>query len=351
MAFRLAHLAELVGGRVVGDADMWLTGAAVLSDAGPHEITLVDQVERLPKLAASPAAAVVIPRGVTAPNKSAIEVDDVHQAFAVIVATFRPPRVRPRQGVSPHAHVSPTAQLAADVEIHPGATIGEGVVIGEGTTIHSGVHLGAGCRIADRVTIYANAVLYDDTVVGPRSIIHAGAVLGAFGFGYKIVEGRHQVCAQLGNVQIGADVEIGANTTIDRGAYGPTIIGEGTKIDNQVQIGHNCRIGRHNLLCSQVGIAGSTSTGDYVVMAGQCGVRDHVHIGTGALLGAMAGISNNVPDGARMIGIPATPERDQKLKQAALAKLPEMRRQLRLLERTVAQLEERLGPEDQNAAA
>jgi UDP-3-O-[3-hydroxymyristoyl] glucosamine N-acyltransferase len=145
----------------------------------------------------------------------------------------------------------------------------------------------------------------------------------------------------LGWVEIGADVEIGAGTTIDRGTYGPTVVGEGTKIDNQVQIAHNCRIGRHNLLCAQVGIAGSTTTGDYVVMAGQVGVRDHVHVGEGAVLTAMAGVTNDVPAGASMMGIPATPVREQKLKQAALSKLPEMRRQLKAVERAVAELARR----------
>jgi UDP-3-O-[3-hydroxymyristoyl] glucosamine N-acyltransferase len=143
----------------------------------------------------------------------------------------------------------------------------------------------------------------------------------------------------LGWVEVGDDVEIGASTTIDRGTYGPTVIGEGTKIDNLVQIAHNCRIGRHNLICSQVGIAGSTTTGDYVVMAGQVGVRDHVHIGRGAVLSAMAGITGDVPDGVVMMGIPATPEREQKLKLAALAKLPEMRKEFKAVRRALAALE------------
>jgi UDP-3-O-[3-hydroxymyristoyl] glucosamine N-acyltransferase len=163
-------------------------------------------------------------------------------------------------------------------------------------------------------------------------------VLGAFGFGYDQVAGRHQLTAQLGNVIIGTDVEIGAGTTIDRGTYGPTVIGDGTKIDDQVMIAHNCRLGRHNMLCSQVGIAGSSTTGDYVVLAGQVGVRDHVHIGTAAIVGAKGGIVNDVPDGSRYIGVPATPEREQKLRLAAVSKLPEMRHQLKALERTVKKL-------------
>ena len=165
------------------------------------------------------------------------------------------------------------------MDVYPFATIGDDVTIGAGSTIHSGVHIMAGSRIGEDVTIFPNAVLYENTVVGARCLIHAGAVLGAYGFGYEQVDGRHQLSAQLGNVELGADVEVGAGTTIDRGTYGPTVIGEGTKIDDQVMVAHNCRIGRHNMLCSQVGIAGSTTTGDYVVMAGQVGVRDHVNIG------------------------------------------------------------------------
>ena len=168
-------------------------------------------------------------------------------------------------------------------------------------------------------------------------------MIGAYGFGYSHVAGRHVLSAQLGYVRIGNDVEIGAGTTIDRGTYGATTIGDGTKIDNLVQIAHNCRIGQHNLICSQVGIAGSTTTGDYVVMGGQAGIRDHVHIGSRAMLGAMAGITNNVPDGTVMLGIPATPEREQKLKLAAVAKLPEMRKEFKAMRRAIAELEKAAG--------
>ena len=231
------------------------------------------------------------------------------------------------------------------MDVYPLATIGDDVEIGAGTTIHSGVHIMAGSRIGEDVTIFPNAVLYENTVVGPRCLIHAGAVLGAYGFGYELVDGRHQLSAQLGNVEFGADVEIGAGTTIDRGTYGPTVIGEGTKIDDLVMVAHNCRIGRHNMLCSQVGIAGSTTTGDYVVMAGQVGVRDHVHIGDRAVLGAMAGVTNDVPEGSRMIGIPATPEREQKIKQAMMSRLPEMRQQLKRLQAAVDKLTQAAPPE------
>ena len=340
MQTTLAELSTLVDGSVIGDGRLVIRGAVSLRDAQPGDITLVDGDEKNHSLEDCRASAVVAPKTFTPDGLPAILVDDLHRAFATIVAYFHPLRQPTRIGVSPLAVISPTAKLGRNVDIHPLATIGEDVTIGAGSTIHSGVHVMAGSQIGDGVTIFPGAVLYEGTIVGPRCVIHAGVVLGAHGFGYSLVEGRHQLSAQLGNVVLGADVEIGACTTIDRGTYGPTVIAEGTKIDDLVMVAHNCRVGRHNMLCSQVGIAGSTTTGDYVVMAGQVGVRDHVHIGDGAVLGAMAGVSNDVPDGCRMIGIPATPEREQKIKQAALSKLPEMRRQLKNLQRTVDKLVE-----------
>ena len=170
------------------------------------------------------------------------------------------------------------------------------------------------------MTIFPNAVLYENTIVGAAVRDPCQRRAGRHGFGYRFVDGRHVPARPVGQrASSAADVEIGAGTTIDRGTYGPTVIGDGTKIDNLVMIAHNCRIGRHNMICSQVGIAGSTTTGDYVVMAGQVGVRDHVHIGDGAVLGAKAGVSNDVPDGAALIGIPATPEREQKIQFAAIS--------------------------------
>lgn len=337
----LGELAALVGGELVGEAGLAISGAAPLYEAIAGQISLVDGAQKGRSTQECRASAVVAPRGHDAGGVAAIRVDDVHAAFRAIIEHFRPVRPAPPAAVSPLASVHPTARLGKGVDVQPFAVIDEDVEIGDGAVIHSGVRIMAGCRIGAGTTIFSNAVLYENTEVGPRCILHAGAVLGAYGFGYSVVGGRHQLSAQLGNVVLEADVEIGANTTVDRGTYGSTRIGEGTKIDNQVMVAHNCRIGKHNLLCSQVGIAGSTSTGDYVVMAGQAGVRDHVHIGNGAVLGAMAGVMGDVPDGARIVGIPATPEREQMLKQVAWAKLPEMRKEFKALQATVASLKER----------
>jgi UDP-3-O-[3-hydroxymyristoyl] glucosamine N-acyltransferase len=344
MRATLAELAALVDGRLVGDGSLEIQGAAPLCNARPGQITLLDGCpERLSRLDPSRVSAVLIGRSIAPNGIPAIVVDEVHAAFAAIIRFFDPPRRQHRTGISPLAVVSPSAILADDVDVHPLATVGDDARIGSGTTIHSGAHIMAGTVIGRDVTIFPNAVLYENTVVGDRCIIHAGAVLGAYGFGYSQIDGRHVLSAQLGNVVLGDDVEIGAGTTIDRGTYGPTSVGEGTKVDDLVMIAHNCRIGKHNMLCSQVGIAGSTTTGDYVVMAGQVGVRDHVHVGDRAVLGAKAGVINNVPDGSVMIGVPATPEREQKIKQAAFAKLPEMRREFKQLRAAVEALRRQSG--------
>ncbi|MCC7475877.1 MAG: UDP-3-O-(3-hydroxymyristoyl)glucosamine N-acyltransferase [Pirellulales bacterium] len=359
----LGELAAKVQGRLRGEPRTSITGATVLAEVRTGEITLADQPERLRELSSSQAAAVVVNEKVAAELASGdhnseipyIVVNDVHAAFASIVAHFRPPRCRAAIGISSQAIVSPTARCAANVNIYAGATVGDDCTIGEGTTILPGAQVLPGCEIGRDVLIGPGAVLYENTIVGDRTIINGNATIGAFGFGYSQSGGKHVLSAQLGFVQIGCDVEIGAGTTIDRGTYGATTIGDGTKIDNQVQIAHNCRIGRHNLICAQVGIAGSSSTGDYVVIGGQAGLRDHIHIGTGARLSAMAGITNDVPDGAVMLGIPATPEREQKLKLAALAKLPEMRHEFKAIRRAVSDLQKANGlptePRDSERAA
>ena len=350
MTITLGALAERLGGKVVGDATRMVSAAATLETAGPGEITLVDSNDKLHLLGRSRAGAAIVPAGSGPLDRPTIEVADVHAAFAATILLHRPPRPCRRVGVSPLASVDPSAELADDVDVHPFATIGPGVRIGRGSTIHSGARIGAGCRIGDETTVHPNAVLYDDTVVGSRAIIHAGAVLGGHGFGYRVADGGYRLSAQLGWVEVGDDVEIGAGTTIDRGTYGATSIGCGTKIDNLVMIAHNCRIGPHNMICSQVGVAGSTSTGQWVVMAGQCGVRDHVHIGDRAILGARSGVSNDVPAGVTVLGEPAIELRERKLQLATMSKLPEMRKAIKTLDERVGRIEQSRGEASAEAA-
>jgi UDP-3-O-[3-hydroxymyristoyl] glucosamine N-acyltransferase len=338
MGLPLSDIARLVEGTLSGKPELVIDGAATLPVARPGEITLADHPRLAPQLARCEASAVIVPATLQPTDRPYITVSDVHAAFAKIVAHFHPPRQTHFPGISPAAYVSPTAKLAPGVEIHPCASIGADVEIAENTIIHSGVRILDGCKIGPHCIVFPNAVLYENTILGRQVIIHANAVVGAYGFGYSTVDGRHKLSAQLGYVEIGDQVEIGAGTTIDRGTYGPTLIGSGTKIDNLVQIGHNCRVGRHNLICSQAGLAGSCSTGEYVIMAGQVGVAHHLHVGDGAVLGGKAGVMSDALPGKRYLGAPAVEERQFFRSIALIHQLPEIRRQLQEAQRALIRL-------------
>jgi UDP-3-O-[3-hydroxymyristoyl] glucosamine N-acyltransferase len=351
MALTLRQVASLVQGQLHGDGDTLIQGAAIIRDAQPGEITLAEGDKALKQLAACQASAVLTGKLPAPPAIPYIQVENLSAAFAKLVEHFRPRRVKARGGVNSAAIVSPTAVIGRDVEIQAGAIIGDDVVIENGATIHSGVVVQAGCRIGADTTIFPNAVLYEDCLIGAHCIIHANAVIGAYGFGYSVVGGRHELSAQLGYVELGPRVEVGAGSTIDRGTYGPTTIGEGTKIDNLVMIAHNCKIGKHNLICSQVGVAGSATTGDYVVLAGQAGVRDHVKIGDRTQIGAKSGAMNDVPPDSTYVGLPAGPEKEYFQCLYGFAKLPELRKEFRKLVRTVEELERRLGGDENRKEA
>ena len=337
MPIRLAELAEIVCGELTGDGHLLIEGAATLSQATDHDITLADRAQLLDALHQSSACAAIVSAEVIPSNKSYITVEDARAAFARVVREFSPSRQRKKMGISPAAHVDPTAKLGQDTDIHPSAVIEQEVVIGERCVIHSGAVIMSGCQIGNDCEVFPRAVLYPETVLGDRVTIHGGAVIGADGFGFKLVEGRHELAAQLGHVRIGDDVVVGANSTIDRGSYSATRIGDGTKIDNLVMIGHNCQIGRHNLLCAQVGIAGSVTTGDYVVMGGQVGVRDHVEIASGVQLGAQSGVGESISNPGKYLGAPAIPLRKEIQVLLARQKIPEMRREIARLRKKCEQ--------------
>ncbi len=328
MTVTVRELAELVRGRLHGDGEQPITDARSLGEAGPGHITFVESERQARHLAGCRASAAVVPESLDANGRTVIRVGDPLTAFVAIVQRLRGAAAPPPPGIDPRAAVHPTAVLGEGATVDAFVSVGEHAVIGRNCRLHAGAVVGRRCRLGDDVTLYAHAVLYDGCVLGDRAVVHAGAVLGADGFGYRLQNGRHVQVPQLGHVELGDDVEVGACTTIDRGTFGPTRVGAGTKIDNLVMIGHNCRIGPHNLLVSQVGIAGSCSTGAYVVMAGQVGVADHVHVGDGAVLGARCGVGSDLAGGVRYLGAPAVPERDQKRIYVSQAKLPEMRRDL-----------------------
>ncbi len=315
----LAELAAMVEGKLSGDENTVIEGVAPIQNAGPSELTFLERADRIQLLQKCKAGAAIMPENAALEklpeHMAAIQVPNVLGAFQKIVFHFSPPRDESVRGVSDKASIHPAAKIGAGVAVAPFAVIEEDVEIGDGVVIHAGVQIRAGAKVGAGSVLFANAVLYRNTVVGRRCIIHSGAVIGAYGFGYDSSQGFHKLSPQLGNVVIGDDVEIGSCSTIDRATYGSTIIGEGTKIDNLVMIGHNCKLGKFNLICAHAGIAGSTTTGDHVVMAGRVGIRDHVHIGDRAVLGAMSGIMTDIPDDARVVGIPATPEKDAYARQ------------------------------------
>ncbi len=348
MSKTLSELAALLGGVLAGEGSLVVRGASPIHNAESDDITFLENAEKVAQLDNSKACAVIVSKKIVElpegkrPRIPSILVDQVLPAFETVARLFLPEPVPLNRTVSPAATVAVSARIGKNVMIGHHAVIGENVEIGDNCTIYGGAQLFENCRIGADSTIYPNAVLYENTVVGKNCIIHSCSVLGAFGFGYDSSKGIHKLSSQMGNVVLADNVEIGACSTIDRGTYGSTRIGEGTKVDNLVMIAHNCRIGKYNLICAHTGIAGSTTTGDYVVMAGRVGVRDHVHIGDRAVLGAMAGIMSDVPPDVRWVGIPATPEKEQMKKQVALAKLPDMRKELKALQQKIAELEKKI---------
>lgn len=344
MTVTVRQLAELVGGELTGCGDISIERATPLDESTTGDITFVENDRQLGLLDGCRASAAVVPKNTPTNGKALIRVADPLLAFIAIVRQLQGRVEPPVHGVDPRASVDPSAKLGPDCSVLPFAVVGAGAVLGARCRIHSGAVVGPNCRLGDDVVLYPNCVLYEGTVLGQRVIVHANAVLGADGFGYRFQGGKHVKVPQLGHLEIGDDVEIGACTTIDRGTFKATRIGNGAKIDNLVQVGHNCQIGNHNLLVSQVGIGGSTSSGDYVVLAGQVGIVDHVHIGAGAVIGAKSGVINNIPAGQRYFGIPATPARDQKRILSSLDKLVEMRKDVRRIKQKLG-LSERIAEE------
>lgn len=325
MDVTVRQLAEWVRGEVLGDPHLVVSNARTLAEAGPGDVTFVENDKNLSAWHASKASAAVVGKSVPLNGRTLIRVPDPLMAFADIVRHLRPRPEEPHGRIDPTASVHPTARLASGVSVGPLAVVGEGTAIGENAHIHAGAVVGRFCVIGRETIIYPRAVLYDDCVLGDRVIIHSGAVLGADGFGYRTHSGAHIKVPQQGWVEIGDDVEVGACSTIDRGTFGPTRVGTGTKIDNQVMIGHNCQIGKHNILCGQVGIAGSSSTGDHVVVAGQVGIADHINIGSRIVIGAQAGVSNDLPSDHHYLGNPAVPVLEHKRVLVGIRRIPELR--------------------------
>jgi len=340
---KLSELSERLGCRLEGDGNLEIARVAGLEDAGPDAVTFFANPRYTAALKTTRAGAVILGDDAPAAPCAMLRSSQPYVSFADAAAVFAPPD-RPAPGVSPHAVVAIDAVVGADVSIGPfavvdaGARIGDRTIVGPLATIGAGARVGADCRLHARVSVR------ERVVIGDRVVIQDGAVVGSDGYGFaRRPDGTHQKIPQVGGVVIEDDVEIGANTTIDRPAVGETRIGAGAKIDNLVQVAHGVRVGRNVLLAAQVGIAGSATLEDDVVLAGQVGVAGHLTIGRGTVATAQTGIPNSVEAGQLVSGYPAIDNREWLKASAVFRRLPDLKKSVTALERRLEELEARLG--------
>ena len=334
---RLSELAALVGAEVpAGQPEGEITGVASLLEARPGDVTFFANPRYLAQLRASRATAVLVPPDFTEQvSPVLLRVENPSGAFAAAVAAFAPKEVLPPPGVHPSAVVDSSATLGEGVSVGPHAVIEAGAVIGAGSIIGPGSLIGREVLIGRECRLHQGVIIRERCLLGDRVILQPGVVIGSCGFGYEFREGRHVKIPQTGIVEIGNDVEIGANTTVDRARFGRTLIGEGSKIDNLVQIAHNVQIGPHTVICAQVGIAGSTRIGAYVTLAGQVGLAGHLEIGDKAVIGAQSGLSKNVPAGSMVLGAPAKPMKEWKQSNFYISQLGRLFERVKELEKLV----------------
>ena len=332
------EIAERVGGTVQGDGAIEITGVNGLELAEPGQITFLSDKKFAEKLKASNASAVFVLKALETDKAQVIHPAPA-LAFAKLVLEFHP-EPRPQPGIDGKAAIAEGVQLGKGVTIGPFVTVGPDVVIGDNTVLHPGVVVHEGCRIGNGTTLFAHVTLYRDSIIGNHVILHAGVVVGADGFGYTPDEqGWHFKINQVGRVVIKDHVEVGANTCIDRAGFGETVIGEGTKIDNLVQIAHNCEIGPHSIIVAQVGMAGTCKLGHHVILAGQVGLADHVTLGNQVVIAGQAGVTKDIPEPGFYGGLPAIPAMAWRRYTVTLPKIPEMSRKLRELEKRLNAIE------------
>src|SRR5213083_351150 len=307
MTFTLQELARTSDGELIGDPSLQITGAASLVEATAGEISFFANRKYIGLLRKTRASAVFVPADFAEPIPAAqIRVSNPTKAFEQVVLKFAPKPITFAPGIHPTAVIDPSAQLGQRVSIQPHVVIEPGARIGDDTIIGAGGYIGHETTIGSSCLIYPRVTIRKRSRIGSRVIIHSGAVIGADGFGFEMVDGRQQKIQQLGIVQIDDDVEIGANTTVDRARFGRTWIQEGVKIDNLVQIAHNVVIGNNTVIAAQSGIAGSVQIGQRVMMGGQVGIVGHLEIGDGTAIGAQSGVSKSLPGGV-WFGSPAVP--------------------------------------------
>ena len=337
----LGELAERVGGRVVGDPSVAVARVAAVDEAGSDTLTFATEERYLAAALSGRAAAVLVDASIPLPDSSAkplIVVENARRALARLLQALR--TARPRGPFRhPTAVVEADASVAADAHVAAFAYVGRGATVGAGCAIGEGAFVGEGAAIGDQSWLHPHARVMERCVIGARVVLHAGCTIGSEGFGWAFVDGRLERIPQIGNVVVGDDVEIGANACVDRAQTGSTEIGTGTKIDNLVQIGHNCRIGKHCAIAALTGLAGSTTVGDYVKIAGQVGTRGHMTIGSRSTVAGQSGVWGDVDEGATVSGNPARDHREDLRREVMVRKLPKLVARVDALERARARNE------------
>jgi UDP-3-O-[3-hydroxymyristoyl] glucosamine N-acyltransferase len=335
--FTLKKIAEMLEGELEGRDDLAIHCVRTLEESEPGSLSVVLNRRSIPAEMA-PDRALVVPNLVRAAGCNVVRVSDPRGALIALLRLFYPEQPR-RPSVDPRAMVSPQAVLGAGVSVGAGACIEGGVRIGDGAQVYPNVYIGEEATIGDQCELFPGVTVYPRCRIGKRVRIHSGAVIGSDGFGYARDEaGVYRKIPQTGWVEIGDDVEIGANCTIDRATLGATRVGSGTKIDNLVQVGHNASIGTNCCIIAQVGISGSVRIGDSSVLAGQVGISDHVNLAEGVVVGAQSGVMRDL-DSGEWLGYPAIPAPEARRAYPLIARLPEMRRELRELKRRCDELE------------
>lgn len=319
-------LAALIGGDIEGNPNVELKGFAKIEEAGEGDLSFIANPKYSHFIHSTQASALLVGRGFDAEGETRvtlIRVDDPYSALAFLMRYAEQLKPVPK-GIEEPCHIAPDVEIPEGLYAGAFCYIGKGCVIGNNVKIYPQAYLGDGVRVGDDTVIRAGVRIYEGCVIGKRCIIHSGAVIGADGFGFAPNNGHYDKIPQTGIVTIEDDVEIGANTTVDRATFGTTTIGAGTKLDNLIQVAHNATIGRDNVFAAQTGIAGSTSIGDHNMVGGQCGFAGHIKIGNNNEFGAQSGIPNNVGDGNRLIGYPAVSAVQFAKTQVYLKRLPEL---------------------------
>lgn len=334
----LKEIADLVCGEIIGDQNVVITGVAGIKEAGPGDITFLANPKYIPLIDKTNASAIITTRQIKS-IKPIIRTDNPSLAFTQVINSFSTLKIRHPQGIHPSVILGRNISLGKNVAIGPYTVIEDDVSIGDNSIIYSGCFIGHSSKIAADALIYPNVSIREATIIGKRVIIHVGAVIGSDGFGFITIDGEHKKIPQVGIVEMGDDVEIGANVIIDRARFDKTVIGSGTKIDNLTQIAHNVSIGENSMIIAQVGIAGSTIIGKNVTIAGQAGVGGHINIGDGAIVAGKAGVTKSVPAGAVVSGYPAHSHDKAKQVHACVQNLPRLYEQVRELKKKIADLE------------